>query len=121
MEGARHLALAVALAWIAQVDEGHVGAAVQLARLLHAQGLDLALGVGEQRLVSGGNGLRHSGLLATGLAYGVVASPRARQHVGKGHRLCRSPCPISSPLPGSSQPGAATRSCSNMYRTSARG
>src|ERR1044072_2092789 len=63
VECAGHLALALTLARIAQVDEGHVGAAVQLARLVDAERLDLALGGVEQRLVSGGDFLRHVGLL----------------------------------------------------------
>src|SRR3954466_2956411 len=43
-EGARHLALPLPLARIAQVDERDIVASVKLARILYAERLDLALG-----------------------------------------------------------------------------
>src|SRR5712671_4118047 len=59
-EGARHLALALAFARIADIDEGYVVAAVQPGGLLDAQGLDLALRRVEQRAKSRGDRLRHA-------------------------------------------------------------
>src|SRR4051812_42221336 len=58
-EGARHLALPLALARIAQVDEGDVVAAVKLARLLDTERLDIALGLIEHLAIAFGDGLRH--------------------------------------------------------------
>src|ERR1700752_3449489 len=59
VEGARHLALALKLARIANVDEGYVGAAMQLARLVDVERLDLALGLLEHRAEALCDRLRH--------------------------------------------------------------
>ena len=63
MEGARHPALTLQFADVADIDQHGVVAAGELDRLLGGQRLHLAFGRFTQRLVSGGDGLRHAGSL----------------------------------------------------------
>jgi hypothetical protein len=59
MEGARHPAVALQFANVADVNQDDIVAACELDGLLDRHSLDLALGGLAQGLVSGRNGLRH--------------------------------------------------------------
>src|ERR1051326_658956 len=66
MERARHLAVALQLADVADIDQHGVGAAVELQRFFNRQRFDLALGLLDQRLDTGGDGLGHCNLRCEG-------------------------------------------------------
>src|SRR5581483_10895650 len=63
MECSGHASIALQLAHVADVDKDDVVLTVQLDRRLNRQGLDLAIGVLEQLLDPGGDGLRHGSSL----------------------------------------------------------
>ena len=61
MESARHLALALQFAEVADVDQHHVGAVGEFDRLRGRHGFHLTIGGIHEGFVAGSDGLRHAG------------------------------------------------------------
>src|SRR5262249_54333616 len=91
-EGAGNPAVALDLAGIADVDDDDVVVGGELDRVSRADGLDLGIGLVDQRLDAAVNGLGH------GLSLGVIGAPLARGR----HMRSTAPAPSShSPAPRS--------------------